>query len=341
MARITLFLTLFPLLLLGCDKDEDNKDTAGADDTGDSEDTSITGCEATSILSVQPDDSFAYVSRELTITVETDGAVDASASNIAVTDAKGTAYEFGVTTSGSTASFRPLTALPEYGEFTYTLDICGVTGSGAFTTGQFSEAPPTKEISGSTYALDMFSAEWVEPEGAGGMLRSYFSGIILLGVESANEKGVDLILGAGQETEIGILQDPCFQTVDFEPTTFEGNPYLVMGPAELPINVEGIPVTLHETYLFGGFSPDGSMLGDGILSAQADVRDIATMMGYSADEICAMLESYMDLSCTECSSDAEAYCIGMRVEEIEGERVDGLEVMPVTTIGKECDDTPT
>jgi hypothetical protein len=325
------------LLVLGlcsaCEPEPVAKDDTGPgqDDTG-----GDLSCEASSILSVRPDGSLAYVSLGVQVVVETDGGVLAAESAIVVTDGDGANVPFSGVAEGQRLVFTPDASLEPYTSYTFDAEVCGLSTSGAFTTGGYGEAPPLEALSGSTWALDLQHANWVEPEGGGSMLRQYFSGIILLGVQSVTTAEIDLLLGAGEDTKIGVLQDPCFETVDFEPVSFEDSPYVAMGPADLPVSVEGQLIVLHHTYLFAGFSADGSMLGDGILSAQADVRDVAGSTGYDPDDLCAMIEMF-GFGCSECLADGEIYCLDLRVEEIEGERADGLTLVPVTETSGECD----
>lgn len=227
-------------------------------------------------------------------------------------------------------TLRPELPLEPFTSYSWTAELCGEALTGQFTTRSEGDETDPDSLADRTFAIDLAKATWVEPENGGDLMAMLFGGVILLGVQSVDGRVIDFITGVG-EGEASIQQDPCYETVDFEPVDFR-NPYFGVGPADMPLEVQGQDVILHELQLFGAFDAEGFTILDASLTAQGDLRDIS---GSDWESTCQLVGQY-GLSCVECASDGLSACVNLRVEGIEADLVGGLVVRPVTEPGAEC-----
>ncbi len=178
---------------------------------------------------------------------------------------------------------------------------------------------------GGTWSMDLSQATWVQPAGGGALFGQLFEGLLALGVRDASRNTLSVIGGGLLEIEPGVLQqDPCIPTFELDDVPFDDNPAFEAGPARLELTVQGVPVPIDAVVISGRFSEDASQLQDASLQAEVDARDLEDTVGMSAAELCDLLTVYIGLECIACSTDGEQACVGLIVEDIIGERVEGL-----------------
>jgi hypothetical protein len=159
----------------------------------------------------------------------------------------------------------------------------------------------------------------VSPENGGALISQFFGGAFLIGVQSAEDGDLDCIGAAGEPTEGGgFQQDPCYETLDFEPVPFESNPYFSLEADRLEFTVGTLTAIIHGATIAGGI--DGDTIIDGRFSGEADLRDYS---GITCSTV--MLAG---IECTECRSDGEVSCIWLEADEVEGDEVQGLTLVP-------------
>ncbi len=317
---------LTALLLVGCNRE---KEDIGGQETSAPEPPP---CDVSALTETWPVDALSPASRSLSITASFSGLASEEGVALTVTDADGAAVAGTTTLTDGLITWEPAELLAEDAAYSWSVTVCDATGGGTFTTGAWGERVDVSLLPDTSFSLDLSDATWVEPAGGESIFRSLFDGILLLGVQSSDESSIDLIAAIGQEVEdedeTYIQQDPCYATADFEPSDFRNNPYTSVGPTTLSLTIEGITVPLQNVYVSGAFV-GGTGLADGTLAAELDMRTAAAGFGgYSADDLCSLLEDYLGLDCAACSEDGEELCVAMALEDITGSLVDGLRVAP-------------
>jgi len=225
---------------------------------------------------------------------------------------------------------RPSEALEPFTEYKWSATLCESEAEGSFTTRTLGEMTDPADLPGRTFGIDLALATWVEPANGAELMQLLFGGIILLGVESVDDSLVDF-MGAVGEGDSTLQQDPCYETIDFEPVDFR-NPYFELGPAEMPLEVQGQEAVLHDLQLIGAFDTEGYTIQDASMVAQGDMRDIGNTQW---QDYCELASQY-GLECSACSSDGRPACIDLRIEEIEAELIGGLVIQPVYEPSAEC-----
>ncbi|MCK6506326.1 hypothetical protein L6R53_23625 [Myxococcota bacterium] len=285
-------------------------------------------CQAPTLGQAWPAEGADPVSRSAAITVGVDGAL--SADDVVFTvRADGVDQQGQVEVSDDALRWTPSQMLPASAEVSWSLDACGSATAGTYRTGTEGEQVDPAALVDLAWGLDLDQATWIEPAGGQVLFGQLFSGLLMLGVQEATTDQVDLIGGAAEVVDEDLVQqDPCVPTFDFEPVAFSNNPYVAVGPTTLELAFQGVPVQVDDVVLSGAFSDGGETFSGGALSAELDAREIAPSVGTSAEALCELLESYLGLSCVACAADGEERCVALRVEDIEGQRLPGLRVVP-------------
>lgn len=316
--------------LLACETD---KDGAGSDDTG----SAPPPCEVTAIDGFWPEDGQSPTTTGVVVQLDFAGVAALESSSFALLDAGGAEVAGALALVDEGATFTPDAPLSADTTYTWSAEICDATASGSFTTGAYGDAVDGAELVDLAFAIDLADAEWVQPEGGEDLFSSLFSGVILLGVEAADATMLDLIVAVGEVIDDEtVQQDPCFATADFEPADFRNNPYAKVGPTTLEIDVEGLAVPLRNVRLEGAFIDGGASLEDGVLTAEGDIRDVASAIGSTAPQACELLTTYVGIECTTCTEDGEPYCVGLELHEVRGVVQPGITVVPNEN-PSECD----
>ena len=105
-----------------------------------------------------------------------------------------------------------------------------------------------------------------------------------------------------------------------------------MGPAEMPLEVQGQEAALHDLRLVGAFDAEGYAILDASMIAQGDLRDVGNTQW---QDYCDLASQY-GLECGPCTSDGRPACIDLRIEDIEAEIIGGLVIKPVSEPSAEC-----
>lgn len=286
-------------------------------------------CDAT-LLAALPEDGEDVIGTNARVLLSVSGNVTEGGATLSTDPA----VSYTATLSDGQVVFTPDQTLESGTTYTWTSTLCGAeVATGSFTPRGEGEWVPPDELPNRTFGMDLASATWVEPEGGGQLFSQLFGGILLVGVQSADESSIDTMGAVGEDVDGYRQQDPCYATVDFEPADFTRNPYVEIGPVEFPIEVQGQPATLHDLHFFGAFDVEGLSLRDASLRAQGDLRDVAPGSGYR--QYCNLLATY-GLSCTACVSDGTEACINLAVQDITGEILPGVAIQVVTDPGAEC-----
>lgn len=288
----------------------------------------LPACQAPALSDPWPADGADPVSRSASLSLAVDGALDA-ADVVASVVADGVEQPGQVQVDAGHLIWTPDQTMLATAEVSWSVDACGAQASGGFRTGSEGDRVDPTLLGDLAWGLDLDQATWIQPPGGQVLFGQLFSGLLLLGVQAATEDELDLIGGAAEVVdETLVQQDPCVPTFDFDPVSFRNNPYFAVGPTTLQLSYQGLPVQVDGVVLTGVISADGQALEGGALAAELDAREIAPSLGTSDEELCALLEAYLGLSCVACATDGEERCVPLQVEDIEGERLPGLRVVP-------------
>jgi len=286
-------------------------------------------CSA-SLVEAMPEDGEAVIGTNAEVVLLFEGQVPGLHGASLVTDPPA---DCSYVVEGDEVVFSPDELLDRETEYAWTAALCAEeAASGIFTTrweGELLEDPSV--LAGRTFSMDLTDAEWLEPEGGGGLVSGLFAGVFLLGIQEVLEHEIDIIFAVGEDVGGGVIQqDPCYETVDFEPADFTRNPYFELGPKRMPLEVQGQAVMLDDVQISGALVDDGTDLTDAELIANADARQFGDW-----EYVCGMLDVF-GAPCQACSDGVEA-CVGLHVAQIEGAAQGGVVIQEVTDPGAECD----
>lgn len=293
--------------------DDSNGNNGGDDSSGN------TDCDPVSVVASTPDNGATDVAFTTEISFTLSGP-DTTAE--ITTDIPGSQS---VSSDGLTVSWVP--SAPLASETTYTVDLkyCGGSTSVEFTTAESFAG----KVENSVYGLELANATIDEPAGVGGMLGDYLPEYVLVEVVSADAASLKLMGALAVEGSNPPEQDVCTESIDFPTADFGGQPYFQVGPADTMFAVAGYNVTLYDMMLAGTFNADGSAIENGELEGSIDARDIAGAVGFDAETLCMYL-GYFGGSCSACPSDGEPLCLTLAVSNLNGDVIDGLDLVEVT-----------
>ena len=222
--------------------------------------------------------------------------------------------------NGTKVTFTPDAALAPSSAYTASLSYCNSEDpvDVAFSTSDLGEEL-TVSLIGKTYAVDLASGNFVQPPGIGSLLGGLFENNILLSVTA--EGDTLEFIGALSE-EGNTTQDTCSETfADFPSAEFTNAPMFEVPEADLSLSISGFSATIYSLAVSGTFAADGSYFGGGELSGELDARQLVEIVGglmdgvESADDVCGLVAGF-GVSCSECSSDGEAYCVNLEVNRL-------------------------
>jgi hypothetical protein len=235
--------------------------------------------------------------------------------------------------NGTKVTFTPDAALAPSSSYTASLSYCNSEDpvDVGFMTSALGEAL-TVDLVGKTYAVDLASGNFVQPAGIGSLLGGLFANNILLGITAADTSLE--ILGA-ISVEGSTDQDTCTETFsDFPAADFSNSPMFQIPEGDVTLSVAGYTATIYSLAVSGTFAADGSYFGGGELSGELDARQLVDIVGglmdgvESADDVCGLVAGF-GVSCSECSSDGEAYCVSLEVNRLVANET-GTPLVPVT-----------
>ena len=284
-------------------------------------------CTVTEVSAAWPSEGLSPTTRGAAVTLWFSGEADLAQVVVDLRGADGLSVSGTLELFDGGLRFLPADWLAETETYSWDADVCGAPASGSFTTGTEGQAADAAALVDTTWGLDLSRAEWLQPAGGEALFGQLFSGLILLGVEAADQSSIDLLSAVGEEVEADWWQqDPCFATADFAPVSFLNNPYVDAGPVDMTFEVQGIDAILHDVVITGAVAADGAELADGTLTAEFDARDYSSLG--SASQVCGYVESFTGVSCSACQSDGDNSCVPLEVADIDGAAVDGLTLAP-------------
>ncbi len=231
----------------------------------------------------------------------------------------------------STLSLVPAEPLRPATDFELVVQDCERTSSIEFTTSSFGLplVDGGDDLPGRTYRLDLAGARWQKPQGLGSTLASFLTEPILIGVVYVDAERIDLLGAPSSVSDLGVVSQASAPTWDFPVAAFaltDPRFTVAVDAIELLVDVEGdttaLPVT--EFAFTGTLSPDGDRIGGGALSGIADTRSLASAALGSENAICEIAETSFQISCFDCASDGEPFCLELEAEGVSGVEQPGL-----------------
>ena len=242
--------------------------------------------------------------------------------------------EVPVTTTwdGPRWTVTPVAPLAAATAYSWTITDCEGPHTVGFVTSAFG-APLTDgpaSLVRRTYAVDLSRATWREPKGFGTILSLYFTSPLLVGVQWADARMVDLMGAMGGRLSSGdIAQDLAEPTWDLPLASFAESPWFFASSDQLRLVVSDAPLTVYDFTLEGTFAADGSAIGGVRLRGQGDTRELGTLINQPDDPkaICRLAAS-VGAVCGACP-DGEVTCLTLDATGLQADQVPGLVLTPV------------
>jgi hypothetical protein len=206
------------------------------------------------------------------------------------------------------------------------LSDCAGVSTVTFTTDAY--GTPLEDLGtvvDQTWLIDLGAATWVQPAGFGTVLALYFTTPVLLGVEWADARLVDLVGAQGLRTVDGVLlQNESEPTWDYPAASFLEAPYFSASASQISIEFDGVSVDIHDFAVSATFAADGSELGGGRVTGLGDTRNMGPLLGSGDDPnaLCELAAS-VGVTCQSCP-DGLPYCLDMEAVDVGGAHVPGL-----------------
>jgi hypothetical protein len=230
---------------------------------------------------------------------------------------------------GQVLTFQPNEPLRPSASYQWVVEDCLGPHVTAFTTSDLGTplAGGPSAVVHRTYQIELSKANWVAPKGFGTILALYFTTPLLIGVDWADTRIVDLIGAPGGVTTSGaVVQDTTQATWDFPIADFGGAPWFQAATDKLSLNIEGVTLDIHQFTIEATFAADASRLGGGVVEGLADTRKLGPLLGSPDDEaaVCK-LAATLGATCEPCP-DGEVYCLEMSARDVSAARLDGVAI---------------
>ena len=302
-------------------------------DSGTSDDTATQSC-GVEISATYPylNATDMYYRSMITITLSQE---DAGASVI-LEDAQGNSIDGTATNEGTTLSFQPLTPLTPSTDYIAKVDYCG---SEELVSIPFRTSDLGTPLSGGieslqdmTFAVDLTSGIVVEPVGVGELLRGLLENTFLIHVDTVSTNELTVVSALSQVDSID--QDFCTPTLnDFPAVNIIDAPFFSLSAESLELTVAAYSARVYNFAVYGTFASDASYFGGAYLEGEIDAREIQPLLAdfgieaENADDVCNLLINF-GVPCIECSSDGEAYCLRLVLDQLVANAIES-EIYPV------------
>ncbi len=344
MTTRTLLMLIAALGLLACNPDLGGGSAGGGDDDDDiddddDDDDDDDGAPDAVLLSVSPDldeiDVPIWTEFELVFDVPP-GPFDW---RVAGSDGSDVDFEISVSTNETTYIGELVSALEPGATYRVSLSWGSNDLNYEFTTLPPADPDKMKAVIGAVYVAELLDGEFVQPEGAGPLIKGGLDPLpLMLSVHAETAFAVDaqpgfhMIGAVGRYNEGGVPEaNPCAATIamtagpdqaygtdDDNPGTFDAGLFAV-GPTEMAVAAQGTTLDLREVVLEGTFVPSLDRITTMTLAGIADTRPLDEMLGGGGEgAICELLSDTVGVECFECGEPTlGAFCMNVEVEELE------------------------
>lgn len=310
---------MIAILLLAC-AGEDAVDTGDALDT-DWFDAPAPACPDRWVSSSpQAGDATWYGRDPLTVAYAGDGAQISAQ----LVDGRGVTWRVQVDDDAErrALTLTPEVALPASSEWTLVIDDCRGRSLVPFATSWLGlplQGGPNA-LNGRTWAASLRQATWEQPPGLGALIALYVDGPVLIGVQFADSRVIDLIGAQGYLDSEGVARPlGGVPSWDFPLSPFDDAPWFRSEGAavRLPLDA-GASLPVHGFTMEATVSPDGADLGGGRVSGYADTRDLGPVLdlGDEPGAVCDAAEGF-GVACVPCP-DGQPWCVWISARDVEG-----------------------
>lgn len=325
------FKTLLALSLLAAcfhsDKDDDDlsrtffgSDGGGGTDDGGTDDTGSGGGTDCFVMVESTWPSGGTSDHYYLSSIEFELNSEDTTASLSLVDATGTEVPGSsrMSESGRTVLFDPTGGLSPSSSYVATVSMCGglQEASISFATSALGSARSC-DPEGRTYLFDPTTARIVAPQGVGELLLGQSKTQLIFGVSGMTAgKSMDLILGRTESG--GTNQDHCVATQDLDGVDFSDDPTVNGGPVDLSLDLSGVALPIEEVMFGGTIASDCSYIGGIRVSHFMDARTMAPLLEdlldtSDPDYVCQLIQGF-GVTCEDCSSDGEPYCIDFELD---------------------------
>lgn len=246
--------------------------------------------------------------------------------------ADGVEVDVATTWDGPEMTVAPTGPLDPSTPYAWTITDCEGPHAVGFSTSAF--GAPLVDGPGAlvrrTYVADLSRATWNEPKGFGTILALYFTSPLLVGVEWADGRMVDLLGAMGARTTSGgIVQDKSQPSWDLPLADFGESPWFRATSPSLALTVSDAPLPVYDFSLEGTFAADGGAMGGVRLLGVGDTRGLGGLVNKPDDPqaICRLAAS-VGAACEACP-DGEVTCLQLDASGLRADAYPDLVLVPV------------
>jgi len=300
--------------------DEELPDDTGGDGGDGGGGDGVTDCTV-GLSSISPASGSSDISYRAELVAVFESDVRDLGPVFSLTDSAGASVpvNFSFDDTGLVAAVTPASgALGALETYTFGAAVCNNQLQTQFTTALYGgplEVEPAALV-GNTYHFDLGGAEYLEPEGLGGVLATFLTDPLLIGIADASATALTIQGTQGRlNVDTGaITQRSGFDVWDFGSASFTDQPYFESAPADISINYSGAEIPMYDFKLSGTFAPDGSSIGFATASGIGDSRNMGPLVGLGSDPsaVCDLAAGF-GVTCEACP-DGGRYCV--RIEAL-------------------------
>lgn len=221
---------------------------------------------------------------------------------------------------------------PEH-DYEITLDYCRGSAAIAFTTSSLgSPMDDPSSLVGAGWAIDPAEGRYIDGEGVGEVMSSFFGRSILVEVLSYDGDTMDIRAGV---SEVGKSdQEFCRRTNDIVGLDTSQLPYFTFETEELSFEAYDTGLNLLDFHIDGTFSADGTRVEGVTFSFKARISELAPILDQEEDELCALAEQ-LGVACEVCGG---VTCISVAADRLSGVAMTvPLEPVESEDIDPECE----
>ena len=317
---------LYTSFLFSCNTTSKLNDTGSADPVVQTCDITIE--ESSPVLGA----SNMYYRADISVTLSDEDET----AYVQLEDVSGNRIDGNSSVAGSKIMFTPSVPLSPLTEYVIKVHYCG---SPEPVSLEFRTSDLGTPITGGndsllhkTFAVDLTSGVVLEPPGVGDLLRALLDNTFLIYADEVSDTQITVLSAISEANSTD--QNFCVPTLnDFPSVDITESPYFSLSSDSLELTVAAYSAKVYNFSVHGTFASDASYFGGAHLSGEIDAREIYPLLsdfGIEAeggDDVCELLDN-LGVSCIDCSSDGETYCLNLVLEELIANAVE-TEIFPV------------
>lgn len=171
-------------------------------------------------------------------------------------------------------------------------------------------------IEGKTFAVDLTSGKIVEPAGVGNFILALLDNTFLIYAQSVTDSEITVVSALSKAASTD--QNYCVPSLnDFPAVSISESPYFSLSADSIELTVGEHTAKVYDFSVNGTFASDASEFSGTNLTGEIDAREVYPLINVAGgDEVCGLLDDVPAVSCIECSSDGEPYCLILVLEDL-------------------------